>query len=145
MHEWALAEAVIEATASALGRRNPACLRGVTVSVGELQAIDHEILSFAIRTMLEERPFARAAYRLETEPARFRCGACSREWNLAETAGLDEHSREAIHFLPEAAHAFIRCPHCASPDYHVQAGRGVRITSLTLDTTGPCAGADSET
>jgi hydrogenase nickel incorporation protein HypA/HybF len=139
MHEWALADAVIEATSSALGGRNPVCLREVTVSLGELQAIDREILSFALTTLLQERPFRGAVYRLETEPARFRCGACSAEWGFSETKGLDEQSREAIHFLPEAAHAFIRCPRCASPDYQVAAGRGVRIVSLTLDTSGPCA------
>ena len=139
MHEWALAEAVIEATSAALGARDPSCLRGVTLSVGELQAIDHEILSFALNTLLEERPFRGARYRLETEPARFRCGSCSAEWTLPEMKDLGEETREAIHFLPEAAHAFIRCPRCASPDYQVQAGRGVHIVSLTLDTTGPCA------
>jgi len=130
---------VIDATASALGGRSPSCLRGVTVSVGELQAIDHEIFSFALTTMLEERPFRTAVYELQTEPARFKCGSCSREWNLSETAALDADSKEAIHFLPEAAHAFIRCPHCASPDYRVEAGRGVRIISLTLDAAGRCA------
>jgi hydrogenase nickel incorporation protein HypA/HybF len=139
MHEWALAEAVIEATSSALAGRDPACLRVVSVSVGELQAIDQEIFSFALSTLREERPFHAAEYRLQTEPARFRCGSCSAEWSLQETKNLGEETQEAIHFLPEAAHAFIRCPRCSSPDYHVQAGRGVYIVSLTLDSTGPCA------
>jgi len=139
MHEWALAEAVIEATAAALGDRSPSCLRGVTVKLGELQAIDHEIFSFALDTLLQDRPFRAAVYRLEKEPASFRCGACAREWSLAETAGLGDETREAIHFLPEAAHAFVRCPSCGSPDYRVTAGRGVHIESLTLDAAGSCA------
>lgn len=139
MHEWALAEAVIEATSSALGGRDPACLRGVTVRLGELQAIDHEIFSFALETLLQERPFRSAAYTLETEAASFRCTSCGRDWKLADSAGLTDETREAIHFLPEAAHAFVRCPSCGSPDYRVQAGRGVHIESLTLDTAGSCA------
>jgi hydrogenase nickel incorporation protein HypA/HybF len=139
MHEWALADAVIEATSSALAGRNPSCLRGVTVTVGELQAIDHEIFSFALRTLLEERPFRTAEYHLETEPARFLCVSCEKEWSFAETQNLDDQTREAIHFLPEAAHAFIRCPFCRSPDYRVQKGRGVSIASLTLDSSGSCA------
>jgi len=139
MHEWALADAVIEATSSALAGRNPTCLRAVTVTVGELQAIDHEIFRFALSTLLEERPFRTATYHLETEPARFLCGACEREWSLAETRALDDQTREAIHFLPEAAHAFIRCPSCRSPDYRVQTGRGVSIASLTLDSSESCA------
>jgi hydrogenase nickel incorporation protein HypA/HybF len=142
MHEWALADAVIEATGSALAGRDPACLRGITLRVGELQAIDHEIFSFALNTLLEERPFHAAVYHLETEPARFRCGACAAEWTLSQAPDLGAETREAIHFLPEAAHAFVRCPQCASPDYRVEAGRGIHIVSLTLDTTGPCAGPD---
>ena len=138
MHEWALADSVIEATYSALAGRDPSCLRGVTVTLGELQAIDREIFTFALRTLLDERPFRTAEYHLETEPARFLCGACEREWTLAETRDLDEQTREAIHFLPEAAHAFIRCPSCKSPDYRVQAGRGVSIASITLDSSESC-------
>ncbi len=141
MHEWALAEAVIEATSGALGGRDPACLRGVTVSVGELQAIDHDVLSFALSTLRDERPFRQAAFHLETAPARFRCGRCAAEWALSENENLDGDTREAIHFLPEAAHAFIRCPRCGCPDYQVQAGRGVHIVSLTVDSTGRCAGS----
>ncbi|MGA2640497.1 MAG: hydrogenase nickel incorporation protein HypA [Spirochaetia bacterium] len=139
MHEWALADAVIEATSSALAGRNPTCLRAVTVTVGELQAIDHEIFRFALNTLLEERPFRTAVYKLETEPARFLCGACEREWSLAETRDLDDQTREAIHFLPEAAHAFVRCPSCKSPDYRVKQGRGVSIASISLDTSESCA------
>ena len=139
MHEWALADAVIEATSGALGGRDPACLRGVTVLLGELQAIDREIFTFALETLLQERPFRTAAYTLQTEPALFHCGSCGREWTLADSAGLEGDAREAIHFLPETAHAFVRCPPCGSPDYRVQAGRGVRIESLTVDAAGSCA------
>ena len=78
MHEWALADAVIEATSSALAGREPSCLRGVTVQMGELQAIDHEIFTFALETILAERPFAPPLYHLETEPASFLCWSCGR-------------------------------------------------------------------
>ena len=138
MHEWALADSVIEATAAVLGGRNPSCLRSVTVLIGELQAIDREIFDYALTTMLEERPFRAALYTMETEPAAFLCSSCGKEWSLAETRGLSEDSREAIHFLPEAAHAFVRCPRCESPDYRVQRGRGVSISSITLDASDAC-------
>jgi hydrogenase nickel incorporation protein HypA/HybF len=138
MHEWALAESVIEATAAVLAGKDPACLRSVNVLIGELQAIDHEIFQFAITTMLEERPFRAAVYTLEVEPATFLCASCGREWGLAETEGLTTETREAIHFLPEAAHAFVRCPQCQSPDYRVQKGRGVSISSITLEDSDAC-------
>ncbi len=139
MHEWALAEAVIEATSAVLGGRKPSCLRSVTVLIGELQAIDREIFQFALTTMLEEKPFRAAVYELETEPASFHCAACGREWAFGEIPGLSEETREAIHFLPEAAHAFVRCPGCGSPDYRVLKGRGVSISRITLDPSESCA------
>jgi hydrogenase nickel incorporation protein HypA/HybF len=43
---------------------------------------------------------------------------------------LDEEAREAIHFLPEAAHAYIRCPKCGSPDFEILSGRGVWLESV---------------
>ncbi len=138
MHEWALADAVIEATASALAGRDPACLRAVNVLIGELQAIDREIFDFALTTMLEEKPFRGARYKLETEAAVFLCAACDRQWGLPETNSLTAETREAIHFLPEAAHAFVRCPSCGSPDFRVHKGRGVSIASLEMSVEGAC-------
>jgi len=138
MHEWALADAVIESTSAALGGRDPSCLRTVRVLVGELQAIDREIFDFALRTLLAERPFREAVYEVETEPAAFHCEKCAGEWVLSETASLTAETREAIHFLPEAAHAFVRCPRCGSPDYRVVRGRGVSIASIDLRDSAEC-------
>lgn len=132
MHEWALADAVVEATAAAMGSRDPSCLRGVTVLIGELQAIDREIFSFALETLLSERPYSRGIFHLETEKATFGCEKCQREWDLEESRGLTDEEREAIHFLPESAHAFIRCPACGSAAYRLKKGRGVSITSLEV-------------
>jgi hydrogenase nickel incorporation protein HypA/HybF len=133
MHEWALADSVIEATSSALGGRPPSSLRSVTVVIGELQAIDREIFDFALKTLLKDRPFAESEFRLVTEAAAFRCTACAAEWGLADARGLSAEAQEAVHFLPEVGHAFIRCPTCGSPDYRVQKGRGVYIESISVD------------
>ena len=138
MHEWALADAVVEATRAALGARDPSCLRGVNVLIGELQAIDREIFSFALQTMLSEGPYSHEIFRLETEKASFLCQVCAREWALEESTGITDEQREAIHFLPESAHAFIRCPSCGSLDYRVQKGRGVQIRSLEIADRDGC-------
>jgi len=132
MHEWALADAVVEAAAAALGDRDPSCLRGVTVLLGELQAIDQEIFTFALETILADKHFPAGIFRLETENAVFGCQSCGKEWDLDAAADLGPEQREAIHFLPESAHAFLRCPSCGSPDYRLQKGRGVSISSLEV-------------
>jgi hydrogenase nickel incorporation protein HypA/HybF len=133
MHEWALAESVIEAASAALGGRDPSTLRTVTVRIGELQAIDREIFQFALSVLRGEKSFAAAEFVLETETATFRCLSCDTEWSWSGMPGLESSEREAIHFLPEAAHAFITCPTCRSPDFRVEKGRGVSIAGITLD------------
>ena len=42
---------------------------------------------------------------------------------LRELGGtpLEKDESEAIHFLPELAHTFIRCPQCGGPDFHERA------------------------
>ncbi len=138
MHEWALAEAVLEATEAALAGRKPACLRSVTVVLGEMQAVDRGILEVALKTMLAEKPFSRASYLFETERAAFRCSACGREWSSIEPGTMGDDAREAIHFLPEAAWAFLRCPDCASPDFALLSGRGVSIKDITVAVEEEC-------
>ena len=132
MHEWALAEAVIAATSSVLAGRDPSCLKSVSVLIGELQAIDRGIFDFALSSLWEEKPFRSASFTLRTEPAELSCRACSCGWGLEQSPALTSANREAIHFLPEAAHAFIRCPSCGSPDYQVVRGRGVSIENIGI-------------
>jgi hydrogenase nickel incorporation protein HypA/HybF len=107
--------------------------------MGELQAIEQEIFDVALKTLLEEKPFRQAEFVVEKEAASFQCRACSGTWDLAGVADLSDESREAIHFLPEAAHAFISCPSCGSPDFTLLRGRGVSIKEITVATAGECA------
>jgi hydrogenase nickel incorporation protein HypA/HybF len=127
MHEWALADAVIATAQKRFGGGERLSPGSVTVLVGELQAIDREILAFALDSLLAESALPAGIFRLETEPAAFLCRPCGRRWGLAEEAGLAAEEREAIHFLPESAHAFVRCPSCGSADFSVEKGRGVSI------------------
>jgi hydrogenase nickel incorporation protein HypA/HybF len=132
MHEWALADAVIAAAQERFGGKERLGPGSVTVLVGELQAIDREIFAFALDSLLAESALPAGVFRLETQPATFLCRPCGRRWELAEEAGLTSEQREAIHFLPESAHAFVRCPACGSADFSVEKGRGVSIAEAGL-------------
>jgi hydrogenase nickel incorporation protein HypA/HybF len=133
MHEWALADAVVVSILGALEGRDPRSLRRARIVLGELQAVDKEIFLFGLRTLLEPHGISADKLTLATEPAEFLCGNCGKRWGLAEDPGLSEEQREAIHFLPEAAHAFSRCPACKSADFHVEKGRGVGIDVIELE------------
>jgi hydrogenase nickel incorporation protein HypA/HybF len=132
MHEWALAEAVIATVESIRSEHGGRTVLAVRLRIGELQKIDREAFGIGLRMGLEGRPYGPEVFQLLTEPACFRCRACGREWRLADRPELGPEEREAIHFLPESAHVYMRCPGCGSPDFELSAGRGVTIESVDL-------------
>jgi hydrogenase nickel incorporation protein HypA/HybF len=128
MHELALAEAVVAAANETARKNGLAKITRIEVRVGELQQIDPEAFRFAIEEMIE------AIIDVQADPARFTCRTCGRDYGLADTKGPGgDAASEAIHFIPELAHAFLRCPSCESPDFTVQGGRGVTLGAIEGD------------
>jgi len=133
VHEWALAEGVVAAALAEAERNGLARIERIEVRVGQLQHISEEIFRFAVHKVIPAAlPQLRdVEVRVAVEPAAFRCRACAREFALDEVAAaLGPERSEAVHFIPELAHAFLRCPDCASPDFDVVAGRGVRLVEV---------------
>jgi Zn finger protein HypA/HybF involved in hydrogenase expression len=133
MHELALADAVIATALEIAEREGLATLRRVDVGIGELQQIRRDVFEFALREVVPHgNPRVRGTvFAVEIEPARLGCIPCGREFGLGDTAGpANREEAEAIHFIPELARSFLRCPACASPDFEVRAGRGVRVLRL---------------
>jgi hydrogenase nickel incorporation protein HypA/HybF len=133
MHEWALAESVICTISDEINKNNLSRISRVTLKIGELQQIDIEIFRFAIDTVLESYELAvdKASIVLETEPCTLKCNTCESEWSFKEhMRKMQEDDAEAIHFIPEIAHTYIRCPSCGSPDFNIRKGRGVWIESI---------------
>ncbi|MEK7722166.1 MAG: hydrogenase nickel incorporation protein HypA [Elusimicrobiota bacterium] len=130
MHEWALAESVIKAAVEHAGAEKLKKLKETGVVFGGLQAIDKDVFVFALEEMRKQFPCAKACkFKIIKQPAAFRCKACSHEFTLK---GLKKTKDEAefIHFVPEMAHAFLKCPKCKSPDFEISAGRGVSISYI---------------
>lgn len=128
MHELALAEAVVTAALETAKKNGLVKVTRIEVRVGELQQIDPEAFRFAIEEMIE------AVVDVSAEPARFRCRRCGHDYALVDTPGPGGHeASEAIHFIPELAHAFLRCPACESPDFTVTGGRGVTLGAIEGD------------
>ena len=128
MHEWALAEAVITAASEIAEREGLKQVTHVTIRVGELQQVEKAILEFAM-SQLKTARFKRAKFEVETEKARLKCRACGHSW-VFNTKNLDEATLEAIHFVPEIAHTYVKCPNCASPDFEIEHGRGVWLQTV---------------
>ncbi len=133
MHEWALAEAVISTILNAAEEEGAKEIIEAKIRIGRLQQIEADVLAFAFRELVKNTPLEKTEIKLEPEEALFRCRVCGFEWDFSKvTKELNEDEHEAIHFIPDLAHAFIRCPHCNSPDFETLRGRGVWIEYIKV-------------
>jgi len=128
MHEWALAEAVIAAASEIAEKEGLSEIKEVKIKVGELQQIERDILEFAL-SQLKSTKFKNAKFNLEIAKAELKCRVCEHKWFFGKEK-LDESTAEAIHFVPEVAHTYIKCPKCGSPDFEILTGRGVWLESI---------------
>jgi hydrogenase nickel incorporation protein HypA/HybF len=133
MHEWALAEAVIATVRRHSDEHGEAVVRSVTVAFGELQKVDREVFRTGLQMLLKGEDLDETVFCYEQEAASFHCNACERRWGFEDLEDMGEDEREAIHFMPEAAHVYMRCPNCGSPDFRVVGGRGVTVKSITME------------
>lgn len=128
MHEWALAEAVVSAAAEVADKEGLKKVTQVVIGLGELQQIEDDILHFALLQVRKDK-LEKARFRIEKVKAKMRCRACGNTWVFNEKE-LDQGTTEAIHFVPEVVHVYVRCPKCRSPDFEVLEGRGVWLLSV---------------
>lgn len=128
MHEWALAEGVVSTAVKIAREEGLSEITEIVVKIGELQQVEHDVLNFALEQL--RKPMMKdARFVLETISARLRCRVCGEEWRFSPEE-LSEEVSEAIHFVPEVAHVYIKCPGCGSPDFEVVEGRGVILASI---------------
>ncbi|MFH1725263.1 MAG: hydrogenase nickel incorporation protein HypA [Elusimicrobiota bacterium] len=133
MHEFALAESVIRSAVKIAGEERLERISEINVRVGELQQMSMEAFDFGLKAAMEAHGSmaGSAKVNIETEKASFACRVCRRAWDFDETRkGLSEEEAEYVHFVPEVAHAYLRCPECGSPDFEVVKGRGIWLDSV---------------
>ena len=128
MHEWALAEAILTSATEIAEKERLKEITEVTIRVGELQQIAPSILRFAL-TQMKTTLFQKAKFHILKAQTTLKCRVCGASWqfNLKQ---LDKTIAEAIHFVPEVAHTYIKCPNCGSPDFEITGGRGVWLESV---------------
>lgn len=128
MHEWALAEGVVSTVAKIAEEEGLKEVTEVTIRIGELQQIEHEVLKFAL-DQLRPPVMSKSKFVLESVQAKLKCQVCGEEWAFTPDH-FSEDVSEAIHFVPEMAHVYVKCPSCGSPDFQVLEGRGVLLSSI---------------
>jgi Zn finger protein HypA/HybF involved in hydrogenase expression len=132
VHEWALAEAVVNKAAEVAREAGLARVREVVVGLGELQAVDREAFEFGLTSYRREVPaLADATFSFEVDPARCTCRTCGHAWLLGDSlAAMDAPDRESVHLVPEMVTLFVACAACGSPDFTVTGGRGVSLLAV---------------
>jgi hydrogenase nickel incorporation protein HypA/HybF len=128
MHEWALAEAILTSAKQIAEQEKLKEVTEVTIRVGELQQVEPQILRFALSQMKNET-FENANFRILKAKSRLKCRVCGTTWQF-NIKKLDKTTAEAIHFVPEVAHTYIKCPKCGSPDFEIVSGRGVWLENI---------------
>ncbi len=137
MHEWALAESIIATIDQEVRNNLLKKVVKVDVKVGELQQIDLDVFRTILENVLStyDLPLEISEICVTKDMSVLKCRACAWEWGFGEATGrLAEDQGEAIHFIPEVAHIYMRCPKCASPDFSILKGRGVWIESIEGET-----------
>ena len=128
MHEWALAEAILTSAKEIAEKEKLKEVTEVTIKVGELQQVESGILRFALSQMKAEI-FRNAKFHILKAKTTLKCRVCGTVWQF-NIKKLDKSTAEAIHFVPEVAHAYIKCPKCGSPDFEIVSGRGVWLENI---------------
>jgi hydrogenase nickel incorporation protein HypA/HybF len=128
MHEWALAEAVLKAACEVAEKEKLVEVTEVNVKVGELQQVEREIFLFALQ-QLKPASFKNTRFRITKAKTALKCRNCGNTWTFTKQK-LDEATKEAIHFIPEVAHTYIKCPRCGSPDFEISSGRGIWLQNV---------------
>lgn len=128
MHEWALAEAVVSSAVKFSRKNGLKKLSEVVVSFGEMQQIDREVFEFALSEMAKSMGLEFKLV-LRTQESLLKCKGCGTEWDFSSD-DLGNQEKECIHFIPEIAHSYVKCPKCGSPDFRIVKGRGIWIDSI---------------
>jgi hydrogenase nickel incorporation protein HypA/HybF len=128
MHEWALAEAVLASAKEIAEKEKLKEVTEVTIRIGELQQVERPILRFAISQM-KAPLFKCTKFRILKAKSTLRCRVCGATWQI-DTKKMDKETAEAIHFVPEVAHSYIKCQKCGSPDFEIASGRGIWLENV---------------
>jgi hydrogenase nickel incorporation protein HypA/HybF len=128
MHEWALAEAILKSAKEVAEKEQLKSVTEVTVKVGELQGAEVPIIRFALKQM-QEGIFKDTKFRIQKAKSKLKCRVCGTDWQY-NPRKVDKATAEAIHYIPEVAHTYIKCPKCGSPDFEIASGRGVWLDNL---------------
>lgn len=136
MHEYSLAQAVLNSVEEFMKKDKARGKLKVLVSIGELQHVSAQQFKEILGGAAMERGI-RAEFSVETESAAFKCFSCGNQWVWEKAKKqlknhdydhLHDHEHDQDELLPE-----IACPKCRSNDIEITAGLDVKIKEINFE------------
>jgi hydrogenase nickel incorporation protein HypA/HybF len=119
MHEMGIANSVLDAVRTEMGRHPGTYPCKVGVRIGEMAAIDQDALRFCFEAMILETDLSSLELAIEVCPRRHRCQACAREFVVRDYDS--------------------RCPQCASLETTCISGDELELAYLEVEEYEPSA------
>ena len=108
-----IANSVLEAVRTEMGRHPGTYPCKVGVRIGEMAAIDQDALRFCFEAMIQETDLASLELGIETCPLRYRCQVCGRDFVVRDYDS--------------------RCPQCASLETTCVSGDELELAYLEVE------------
>lgn len=134
MHEWALAESILITAEKAAKQEKLDSISEIKIKLGELQQIDKDVFRNALKKIITEKNTIsdNTNIIIEDNEAFLKCLNCGTEWRVKEQLDrIGPKESESIHFIPELAHTYVKCPFCGSADFEILQGRGIWIDYIS--------------
>ncbi len=122
MHEFSVAQLVLEAVLKAAAKHGARRVLEVTLEVGELSLLNLEQLEFSFKVLSKGTIVEDAKLRFEVRRTVIRCLKCGYE-GMAASAELESH-------LPPLV---VQCPACRSLETEMLDGRGCCVKSIKAE------------
>jgi hydrogenase nickel insertion protein HypA len=144
MHEFGIAQSVVDFALSEVERKKASAVRELRLSVGELMQVDTRALSSALRVLMTGPRLKGCRLSVAVEKASFVCARCGASWRMKDALKQLEGTPSSLrvnepdgkelplHFLPSLYQSFLHCPKCGSADIATSGGEGIQLRRLVL-------------
>lgn len=112
MHEFGIAEGVLQACLATARQHGAGKIEVVRLRIGALAGVVEEALTFAFAALAEDTPAQHARLIVEAVPVTCYCAVCDKEF--------------------EAPRFSYRCPVCETPSAEVRRGRELELISIEV-------------
>ncbi len=120
MHEMSIALGLYSSCRDLVQQRGARRLENVTIAVGELSAVEPDLLRFAWQAVTEDGPDAGATLDIDWRPARLHCRACAADQPRSSAGWLQ------------------MCPDCGAP-LQIEGGNELDLLHLSISDDGRSA------